>query len=171
MIHLYTGDGKGKTTAAAGLAVRALGQSWRVVFIQFLKGGESGELAGLRRLGASVERLSRPFGFWQNLPPAERDALQAEHDRLIGLARGLLATAPERTLGVLDELTYVVRHRLADGDLIGRLVDAIRTARAEVVVTGRDAGRLAEIADYVSDVTAVRHPFDRGAAARRGVEF
>ncbi|MGN0832771.1 MAG: cob(I)yrinic acid a,c-diamide adenosyltransferase [Kiritimatiellia bacterium] len=171
MIHLYTGDGKGKTTAAVGLAVRALGQSWQVALIQFLKGGESGELAGLRRLGASVARLSRPFGFWQNLPAAERDALKAEHDRLIGLALGLLPTASAQTLVVLDELTYVVRHRLADEALIGRLVAAVRTTRAEVVITGRDAGRLADLADYVSDIAAVRHPFDLGASARRGVEF
>lgn len=76
-----------------------------------------------------------------------------------------------KTLLVLDEITYVVQNQLADGALIGRLIDAIKNASIEVVMTGRNAGNLADIADYVSDIASVRNPFDHGAAARKGIEF
>lgn len=171
MIQLYTGNGKGKTTAAVGLSVRALGQGWKVVFVQFLKGGESGELQEIHQLGTVLIRLSRQFDFWQNLFAAELEELKEEHNRIIAHVIDILQSAPPKTLLVLDEITYVVQNQLADGALIGRLIDAIKNASIEVVMTGRNAGNLADIADYVSDIASVRNPFDHGAAARRGIEF
>lgn len=171
MIHLYTGDGKGKTTAAVGLAVRALGRNWKVAFVQFLKGGESGELQELKQLGAVIIRLSRPFDFWQNLFAAELEELKAEHNRIISLVLGILQSAPSQTLLVLDEITYVVQNRLADDSLVAKLVDAIKSAKIEVVMTGRNAGNLVDIADYVSDIASLRNPFEHGAPARKGIEF
>ena len=86
MIHVYTGDGKGKTTAAVGLAVRALGHGRNVLFVQFLKGGETGEVGELESLGATVVRSPRRHGFWWTLDEGEKDDVRREHDRLVRTA-------------------------------------------------------------------------------------
>ena len=107
MIHLYTGEGKGKTTAAVGLAVRARGHGWRVLFAQFLKGGPTGECASLRQLGVDVLRLPAPCGFWWNLDAAARARVVAGHDALLRDVLSRLDGAQPPGLLVLDEFTYV----------------------------------------------------------------
>ncbi|HBJ59406.1 MAG TPA: hypothetical protein DDY72_02890 [Verrucomicrobia bacterium] len=171
MIHLYTGDGKGKTTAAVGLATRARGHGERVLFVQFLKGGPTGEVEELERLGVDVRRLDRPCGFWYSLDPAAREAVVAEHNALLrGVLDELDGAAPPDLL-VLDEFTYVYTTPMADPALCRQVLDAARKRGVELVLTGRNPGELAQYADYLSEIKAVRHPFDRGVPAREGVEF
>ena len=105
MTHLYTGDGKGKTTAAAGLAVRALGHGQSVVFVQFLKGGPTGELDALESLGAEVLRAPRRHGFWWTLDARTRDVVRREHDRLIRTAIRRCRSGIPPDMLVLDEFT------------------------------------------------------------------
>lgn len=171
MLHLYTGDGKGKTTAAVGLAVRARGHGWRVLFAQFLKGGPSGELDGLRQLGVEILRPSAPHGFWWQLDAAGRAALAAEHDGILREARARIGGATPPQLLVLDEFTYVCATPMADPELCRAVLDDAAAMGVETVVTGRDPGDLARRADYLSEVRAVRHPFVRGIPARPGIEF
>ena len=114
MIHLYTGEGKGKTTAAVGLAVRARGHGWRVLFAQFLKGGPTGECASLRQLGVDVLRLPDPCGFWWNLDTAARTRVVAGHDALLREILARLDGAQPPGLLVLDEFTYVYTTPMAD---------------------------------------------------------
>ncbi len=171
MIHLYTGDGKGKTTAAVGLATRARGHGERVLFVQFLKGGPTGEVEELERLGVDVRRLDRPCGFWYSLDPAAREAVVAAHNALLrGVLDELDGAAPLNLL-VLDEFTYVYTTPMADPALCRQVLDAARKRGVELVLTGRNPGELAQYADYLSEIKAVRHPFDRGVPAREGVEF
>ena len=171
MIHLYTGEGKGKTTAAVGLAVRARGHGMRVLFVQFLKGGPTGELASLRRLGVEVLRPPRAHGFWWELDAAERAALVAEHDGLLRAVRARLNGAAPPQLLVLDEFTYVHTTPMADPALCRAVLDDAAAKGVETVLTGRAPGDLLRRADYVSDIKALRHPFEQGVPARAGIEF
>ncbi|MGN0855346.1 MAG: cob(I)yrinic acid a,c-diamide adenosyltransferase [Kiritimatiellia bacterium] len=170
MVHLYTGDGKGKTTAAVGLAARALGQGWRVVFVQFLKGDKSGEIGALEELGAEVIRPPRPHGFWWTLDAREKSAVRREHDRLLREAYSLCRSGRPPDMLVLDEFTYVYNDDMATKDLCTELLRSIG-AKTELVITGRNPGPLAACADYLTEMKPVKHPFARGLAARRGIEF
>jgi cob(I)alamin adenosyltransferase len=171
LVHLYTGDGKGKTTAAIGLAVRANGQGRRVVIAQFLKGRDSGELRGLAALaGVAVFRLSRDYGFVRAMDASALEQVRREHDAILSRVENLVA-AGDCDLLVLDEATAACRHGLLDSGRLLRLLDA-RPRHAEVVLTGRDApAALAERADYITEMRKVKHPFDRGVPAREGIEW
>lgn len=171
MIHLYTGEGKGKTTTAVGLAVRARGHGWRVLFAQFLKGGPTGECASLRQLGVDVLRLPAPCGFWWNLDAAARARVVAGHDALLRDVLSRLDGAQPPGLLVLDEFTYVYTTPMADPALCRAVLEGARERGVETVLTGRCPGALAALADYVSEIRSVRHPFERGIPAREGVEF
>lgn len=172
MIHLYTGDGKGKTTAAVGLAVRARGHGRRVLFVQFLKGGPTGELAGLAALGIEILRAPAEHGFWWTLDAAEQRQVVAEHDALLQRVLDACRGDGPPELLVLDEFTYVFTQGLADRTRCRQVLETVRAQGVELVLTGRDAGdELTALADYVSEVHAVRHPFTQGVAARAGVEF
>ena len=150
LVHLYWGDGKGKTTAAMGLALRALGHGRRVVVVQFLKDGTSGELDGLRRLGAEVFSgpAGLPFVFQMN--EEERAAARAT---------------------ILDEACAAWEFDMIDPDALRSAV-LKRPAGREVVLTGRNpASWMQEAADYSTAMRCHRHPFDEGTPARVGVEY
>ena len=170
MIHIYTGDGKGKTTAAVGLAVRALGHGLNVVFVQFLKGGETGEVSSLEDLGAEVIRSPHRHGFWWTLGDREKEVVRNEHNRILRTVLDLCHSGRPPELLVLDEFTYVYNGDMADPQLCAQLLQAIGK-KTELVITGRDPGPLAARADYLTEMKAVQHPFDRGIAARKGVEY
>lgn len=168
MIHLYYGDGKGKSTAAAGLALRALGAGWRVSVLAFLKDGASGELAGLRAQGARVWAglAGLPAQFSWQMSEAQRAAC---FEAQTSLLRAVLQVPCEML--VLDEACAAFALGLVDRDLLRAAVLA-PPAGCEVVLTGRaPAAWMLAAADYVTELRAVRHPFEKGAAARRGIEF
>ncbi len=166
LVHLYWGDGKGKTTAAMGLALRALGTGRQVVVVQFLKGGPSGEIPLLRSLGAQIFR-GKPgmkFSFQMNEgEKAQTRALQTDH-----LRRALECGAD---LLVLDEACAAWQKELIDQDLLRSAV-LNRPAGQEVALTGRQPAQwMWEAADYITEMHCHRHPFERGVPAREGVEF
>lgn len=168
LVHIYTGDGKGKTTAAVGLAVRAVGAGLRVAFVQFVKGGTpSSELEALRRIGIEVTRpASKSSGLMRNtITPEDREAARAA----IEVAR--LSLAGDHDVVVLDELCVAARTGLVD---VNEVVDLLgsRHPGVEVVMTGRGAPEaLVDLADYVTEMRPLKHPFEQGIAARKGVEF
>ena len=164
MIHLYCGDGKGKTTAALGLALRAYGAGFAVVVAQFLKTMPSGELTALAALpGVQVIRGTRDFGFTWTLSEADRAALRAEQDAI--LQRALAACpASGETLLVLDEAVGAYTYGYLDHAPLLAYLEAV-PKHVEVVLTGRDpAPELLARADYVTEMKKVRHPFDRGVS-------
>ena len=166
LVHLYCGDGKGKTTAAVGLALRALGAGRTVTVVQFLKDGQSGELALLRRLGATVYSGRPGMKFVFQMNGAEKAAARAAHDAM--LRRAL---AEPCDLLVLDEACAALALGMVDEALLKDAVQR-RPAAREVCLTGRDpAPWMREAADYLTEMRCVRHPFAQGIAARRGVEF
>ncbi len=166
-LQVYTGDGKGKTTAALGLTLRAVGAGWRVLFAQFAKNRDCAELAALRRLGESVQ--IRRYGserFLVDPPtPAERQAARAGLREVAELMR-----EPNFDLVILDEANIAVRYNLFSVDELLSAIDG-RASGTEVAVTGRHAHpTLLTQADLVTEMRKVKHYFDRGLAARRGIE-
>lgn len=168
LVHIYAGDGKGKTTAAVGLAVRARGAGCRVGFFQFMKGRPTAELAMLEALGIDVARGSDKAKFVFQMGKEEKLEYAREQD---GLLRDAAARAGEYDLIVLDELASAISTGMASAADAAAFLDG-RPAGLEVVITGRDpAEELLSRAQYVSEVRCVRHPYDQGVAARRGIEF
>lgn len=166
LIHLYWGEGKGKTTAAMGLALRALGAGKSVVIVQFLKSGDSGEVPLLRRLGAEIYRGKGSPQFVSQMNEQERAktrALQTEHLQK-AMARGA-------DLLILDEACAVWQKEMVDRALLRRAV-LEKPAAQELVLTGRaPADWMREVADYSTEMRCCRHPYQQGIRARKGVEF
>ena len=163
MLQLYWGDGKGKTTAAMGLALRALGHGQRVSVVQFLKDGTSGEISLMRRCGATVRACPNAKFTWQ-MTDAEKAEARANNN--VALQAAL---AEPFELLVLDEACAAVNTGLLP---LEDLLACLDSLECEVVLTGRDpAPELMERADYITSMEAVRHPFEQGITARDGSEF
>lgn len=168
LVHVYTGDGKGKTTASVGLAVRAAGAGLRVAFVQFVKGGaESSELESLRRLGVVVTRpAKRSSGLMRNTVTAED---RSAADLALEAARSALGGTYD--VVVLDEACVAARSGLVEAEALASAI-AARPEGIEVVMTGRGVPEaLLAIADYVTEMRPDKHPYERGVPARKGVEF
>ena len=168
-VHVYTGDGKGKTTAALGLALRAAGRGYRVFVGQLMKSYPYGEVAGAAALGEAVTLVQ--LGSTECLAPADppdpRD-VQLARDGLARCRRALVSG--DYRIVVLDEACVAVRFGLLDEAELLAAVDA-RPDDVELVVTGRWATEgLLERADYVTEMREVRHPYAGGLAARDGIE-
>lgn len=169
-IHLYYGSGKGKTTAAMGLAVRCAGCGKRVLIAQFLKGGPTGELASLHKLGIPVWRSSREYGFFPFLTAEEKAALFAEQNRQLERIHAAL-TAKEYDMIVLDELVTAAEIGAADMALVEKLF-CNTPYEAELVLTGHSAPQwVTQKADYITEMKCVKHPYDKGLPAREGIEY
>lgn len=169
-VHLYWGDGKGKTTAAAGLALRALGQRLPVVFLQFLKDGQSGELEPLRRLGAVVLSGEPGMKFVFQMTAEEKADLKGRQDRMLREAADRL---PENGQGllILDEACAALQTGTVSEPLLKEVV-LHRPPEWEVVLTGRDpAPWMREAADYSTEMRCAAHPFHKGLPARKGIEY
>lgn len=166
---IHTGNGKGKTTAALGLAFRALGHGQRVAIIQFIKGREN---TGERKLAEQFSQLldfhvtGRGFT-WKSDDPA-RDTAQARE--AWDLAQSILA-AGQTHLVILDELTYLVKYGMVAEEEILNSIQK-RPSHIHVVVTGRYAsGRLIAAADLVTEMQDIKHPYKAGITAQKGFDF
>jgi cob(I)alamin adenosyltransferase len=167
-VIVNTGDGKGKSTAAFGIVLRAVAREWRVAVVQFLKSGawHVGEEAVARRLGVDWWALGEGFT-WESSELSEDEAVaQAAWDH----AAALIA-AGEHRLVVLDEITYPMNWGWID---MGAVVAAIagRPPHVSVVATGRDApAALLDVADTATEMRSLKHAYDRGIAAKRGLDY
>ena len=166
-VQVYTGDGKGKTTAALGLALRAAGAGLRVYIAQFVKGMPYSELESLRRFEdlITVKQYGRDC-FIRN-QPTEEDIRSARSG--LEEVRGLLASGAYHVF-ILDEASIAVFYNLFSVEELVGLIRS-RPEHVEIVVTGRKAHpRLLEIADLVTEMKEVKHYFTRGVEARAGIE-
>lgn len=170
LVHLYTGGGKGKTTAAVGLAVRALGAGKRVLFCQFLKGGDTAELEPLSRLGARILRAKHGVKFTFQMTPEELADARARHESCLADVQAALAGGETDVL-ILDEAVDAVNAGLIDGEALARTLSG-RPAAVEAVLTGRNPdARLVALADYHTEFVCRAHPYQKGIPARRGIEY
>lgn len=167
LLLVHTGDGKGKSTAAFGVMLRSLARGWQVAVVQFVKSGEwqVGEETIGRRLGVTWVNAGDGFTW---------DSADLDHDRALAregwATAAALITAGEHRLVVLDELTYLLNWGWLDADAVIATL-AQRPSHVNVIVTGRDAPEaLVVIADTVTEMRKVRHAYDRGIAAKRGID-
>lgn len=171
LVHIYCGDGKGKTTAAAGLAVRAAGRGKRVLIARFLKTDDSGEVAVLNSIpGIYVKPCVKTFGFFYQMTEETKTEAKEYYGELFD--ETWKQAAEERfDMLILDEIMAACRYGLVpEKKLEERLKN--RPPRLEVILTGRDPWPgLLELADYVSEVCKRKHPFDTGGKARKGIEW
>lgn len=171
LIHIYCGDGKGKTTAAVGLAVRAWGRGKKVLFVQFLKSGDSGEREALRALdGLRMTECPDRIKFTFAMSPEELERCREGSAKLLKEAFRQ-AKEEEFDLLVLDELFCALSTGVVEKQQVLSLLKA-KPQGLEVALTGRDpAPEFLEMADYVSEVCKRKHPFDRQIPARKGIEY
>lgn len=169
MIHIYCGDGKGKTTAAVGLAVRMAGFGGKVLLGQFFKDGSSSEIASLRSLTNITVRHCRTIpGRFVRLTPEQRIQVSADYTNYL---TELLDNSVKYDMLILDEVVSACNHGTVPE---GQLIDFLKKLPEgmEVVLTGRNPSpSLLELADYVTEMRKLRHPFDNGVPAREGIEF
>lgn len=173
LVQIYTGEGKGKTTAAIGQAIRARGRGLRILFVQFFKGKEgSGEISVLEKLGVKVvcKREKDRWLFPDRLKEDEKKKIRLEWTRFLDEISQQLREQ-KYDLVVLDEINVALYYRLIDKN---KLIDFIKKkpASLEVILTGRHASaELIELAQLVSEIKSVKHPFDQGIKGRRGIEY
>jgi cob(I)alamin adenosyltransferase len=167
-VLVHTGDGKGKSTAAMGVMLRAVSAGWKVAVIQFVKSGKwhTGEEATGRALG--VDWWSLGDGFTWDSKDMDRTQAVA---REAWLAAAELIRSGKHRLVVLDEITYPMNWGWIDTDEVVQTIRS-RPHRVSIVATGRDApAELREVADTVTEMVSEKHAFDDGISAMRGIEF
>lgn len=170
LVIVNTGDGKGKTTAALGVLMRAWGRGWRICMIQFLKheAGNWGEVRAARKMDG-VEWIKTGDGFTWTSKNIDETVARALHGWEIAKEKIVSGGCD---LVILDEFTYVMSEEWLDvGDVIGWL-RANKPPALHLIITGRDAPpELIEYADLVTDMTNVKHPYDQDVPAQAGIDF
>ena len=169
LLVVHTGPGKGKTTAALGLMLRALGRGWRVGVVQFIKGGwDTGERHAVAAFGERVAWHTLGEGFTWETQDKARDIAACHHAWDVALG---LMDDPGIRLLILDELNIALRYDYLDLDAVVAALKARRPG-LHVVVTGRNAKpALVEAADLVTEMGSVKHHFSAGVKAQEGIEF
>ncbi len=166
-VLVNTGQGKGKTTAALGTAIRALGQGQRVRVFQFMKGSlPTGEIAVLQRLGIEVQRLGTGFSWTKDSWDEDRAMAARGWEQ----ARAALASG-DWDLVVLDEINYVIGYGLLDPEAVAQAIRE-RAEKVNVILTGRGLEpAIAAVADTITEMVPLKHGFDAGIKASQGIEF
>ncbi len=171
LIHLYSGEGKGKTTAAIGLAIRAAGSEKKVLFCQFLKNNQSGELRILENIPWVKLDLTYPVTkFTRQMTLEEREKTIFEQQTKLSNC-WKMATEQSFDLLILDELVAAISLGFIPLDEVLILLQN-KPEGLEVILTGRNPpSELAALADYHSRICSVRHPYEKGLSAREGIEY
>jgi len=170
--HLYFGNGKGKTTAALGLAIRAAGHGRNVVIVQFLKNWACGELLSLESLPNIKVLCAKPGSttFVRDMTDKEIAETKSAHDDSLQCAIDMIASG-QCDLLILDEVIDAYELGVLSDSLLFDLVEN-KPFDLELVLTGHNKNnRLIESADYVTEMKKIKHPYDNGVNARKGIEF
>jgi cob(I)alamin adenosyltransferase len=169
LVHIYTGSGKGKTTAAWGQALRAVGHGWQVAIVQFLKPGPSGECAAAERLQGFIV-CGRTTPHDPCIDQRANTALAEESRKNFDKASELVCSG-RWDMVVLDEINVALHYDFVSRDeLLGML--GLRPAHVEVILTGRYAPDwLINAADVVTEMQDIKHPLTNGLGARMGIEY
>ncbi len=167
--HLYYGNGKGKTTAATGLSLRAAGSGMKVVYCQFLKNGMSGELKILSATdNIEILYVKENFGFTWTMTPRQKQRAKVAYT---GLFLSAVKAAKEAEMLVLDEIVDAVTSGLVDNGVFTNNINMLKGI-VEIVMTGHNPPQsFLDFADYVTEMRKVRHPFDDDLPARKGIEY
>ena len=169
LLMVFTGDGKGKTTSAIGMSMRAAGNGMKVFFLQFIKGSwKYGEMEAFKRFSDLIDFQVIGRGFTWKSDDIEKDRQTAR----VGWEKAREAILSERyQMVVLDEFTYTLLYDMLDIDEVLQ-VFAEKPEKLHLVITGRQAPeRICEIADLITEMQPVKHPLKQGITAQKGVEF
>ena len=168
LVHVYTGNGKGKSTAAFGTAMRAIGSGFRVAIVCFMKGDERYGEQNIPNLpNLHIENFG-PTNFvdMNNVQPEEK----AEARRALDRARELMLIG-EYDVIILDEANVAVSWHLLEVEELLELINQ-RPSNVELIITGRYAhGKLIEVADLVTEMRQIKHPYEKGILAREGIDY
>ncbi len=170
LIHIYCGDGKGKTTTGMGLCVRAAGYGYRVLIYQFMKDNSTSERKALEKVEGitMLEGLKEEKFSFQLTPQERRERLAFYNSQFQRVTR--MAGEQDFDVLFLDEAIYAIRAGLLDEALVADYLEH-KPDKLEVILTGQEPGkRLVDLADYVSEIRKIKHPFDRKQPARDGIE-
>lgn len=170
LVHIYTGNGKGKTTAAVGLGMRAVGSGMKVLMVQFCKGSSTSEENTIEKLKPNFElyKYKQICKFVWQMTIEEKKQMQEDTLHLFNYA---VNCAESKDMIILDEIMAAITNGFID---VKSVVDFIKNkpTHIELILTGRNAPiELVELADYVSEINAVKHPMSSGILARKGIEF
>lgn len=170
LIHIYYGDGKGKTTSAMGLALRSLGHNHKVVIAQFLKDGTSGECRMIAKYPNLTLLAANPYSkFTFQMTDEEKEQTKQSINRMFTAATKFCEKNSANLL-ILDEICAAITTHMLDEELVINFLEN-KPYDLEVVMTGRNPSeRLISLADYVTEMKKQKHPFDNGIAAREGIE-
>ena len=170
LLIIYTGDGKGKSTAAFGAVFRSLGRGFKVAVVQFIKGrGVSGELKALEKFGKNVDYFAVGEGFtWETKSlPKDMELAKRGWKQCLAFLR-----AGKHDLYLFDELLYVLNYRFLPLNDVAQALSRLKPARAHVILTGRNApSKLVKMADLVTEMKEVKHPFRKGVLAQPGIDY
>lgn len=171
MIHIYCGDGKGKTTASIGLAVRAAGAGMNVYIFRFLKGSDSSELNSLEKIqNIHCETFIDKCNFTFNMDEQEKNMITHKHNEMLKMALNLM-TSHTADMIIFDELLDAYNLDMIDHELANSML-AQQENPVEIIITGREPEDcFLNAADYVSEINSLKHPFEKGILARKGIEF
>lgn len=171
LIHIYCGSGKGKTTAAIGLAMRAAGSGMRVVIVQFLKGNDTSELYSIKSVPQiSIIRCNQNYGFTFNMSDENKAKLIVEHNNILDQVKNIIHNK-EVDLLILDEFFSAYNYNLFDKSSADEIVFN-KPKELELVLTGRNPPtKYIDAADYVSEINCIKHPYNKGILARKGIEY
>jgi len=169
LVQVYTGNGKGKTSAAFGLALRAIGRGLKVYIIQFIKGGfDYGEMYIVNKLPNLTLKAFGRGKFVMTKPPEKEDVTLAEE--ALKLAKEIVQSGKYDVV-VLDEINVALSLKLIKLEQVLELIEC-KPEHVELVLTGRDAPtEIVEAADLVTEMKEVKHPYKKGLQARKGVEY
>lgn len=167
-VHIYCGDGKGKTTASIGLSIRASGSGMKVLFVQFFKNGNSSEIKNLNLIpNITCLHASDSYGRYVNMSDTQKTEAEKSYTQLLTEA---IECSPMFDMVIFDEIISTYSHNMIDKE---QLLDFIKSNKdLEIVMTGRNPSEeLMRVADYISHIAKVKHPYDKGEKARKGIEF
>lgn len=171
LVHIYTGNGKGKTTAALGLGIRAWGRGFNIVMFQFLKGAETGEMKTIEKLGERfvLHRGKEVKKFTWCMNEDEKQQAMCEQQGIFMMVKDTVQNE-DIDLLILDEMMAAVTTGMVPLEMVIEFIKN-KPEKLEIVMTGRNAPpELVELADYVSEINVVKHPMEKGIPARIGIE-
>ncbi len=171
LVHIYFGNGKGKTTCAIGLGIRAVGSGYNALMVQFLKSGESSELKTLSKVeGFNIYKSDDVKGFFWQMNDEEKKQLKKATEECYKYAVKS-AIKGDVDLLILDEILGTIENGLLTCETLIEFINN-KPEKLELVLTGRKAPlKLIEKADYVSEILEIKHPMTNGVQARKGIEY
>lgn len=172
LVQVYCGNGKGKTTAAIGLGIRAVGNDYKVIMIQFLKNDSTGECRTIKSLEPDFKifHFEKKRGFTWELSDEEKNELRSETSNALKFASKVMDTGQCDVL-ILDELLNSLELGFVSEEEVCELIDN-KAEDVELILTGRNLPEsIAQRADYISKIEDIKHPMEKGIDARKGIEY